>query len=99
MWRMIWLDTTRGLIRSEAIRYAFRTVGMAIAANAVILSIGFAVLAVSTFRVNAEMGLLTAIAIVIALIIDFLLLPALLLIGHEKETVHAESEAYVPETA
>ena len=89
----------RGLIRPDAIRYAFRTVGMAIAANAVILSIGFAVLAVSTFRVNAEMGLLTAIAIVIALIIDFLLLPALLLIGHEKETVHAESEAYVPETA
>ena len=45
------------------------------------------------------MGLLTALAIVIAVIIDFLLLPALLLIGHQKEKEIAQSKAYVPETA
>ena len=89
----------RALERPDAIRYAFRTVGSAIAANAVILSLGFAVLAASTFRINAEMGLLTALAIVIALIIDFLLLPALLLVGHEKEKAHAQSKDYVPESA
>ena len=46
-----------------------------------ILTTGFSVLAASTFKVNAEMGLLTAIAIVLALIFDFLFLPALLLLG------------------
>ena len=76
--------------RPEAIRYAFRTVGAAIAANAAILALGFAVLAASTFRINAELGLLTALAIIIALTVDFLLLPALLLIGHEKEKAHAK---------
>ena len=51
----------------------------------------FVVLAASSFKVNAEMGLLTAIAIVISLVVDFLLLPALLLIGHQQERgkVHA----------
>lgn len=83
----------RGFDRPAAIDYAFRTVGTAIAANAVILAFGFAVLAWSTFKINAEMGLLTAIAIVIAVVVDFLLLPALLLIGHEKEkgTAHAQA--------
>ena len=89
----------RALERPDAIRYAFRTVGAAIAANAVILSLGFAVLAASTFRVNAEMGLLTALAIVIAVVVDFLLLPALLLIGHKKEKEIAQSKAYAAETA
>ncbi len=75
--------------RPKAIRYAFRMVGAAIAANAAILALGFAVLAASTFRINAELGLLTALAIIIALAVDFLLLPALLLIGYEKEKAHA----------
>ncbi len=65
----------------DAIRYAFRTVGTAVAANAVILSLGFGVLALSTFKINAEMGLLTALAVIIALFVDFLFLPALLMLG------------------
>jgi len=88
----------RGFDQPEAIRYAFRTVGAAIAANAVILALGFAVLAASTFRINAEMGLLTALAIVIALAVDFLLLPALLLIGHRKEKVHVPAQTHVNQT-
>ena len=82
----------KGLQPPEAITYAFRTVGMAILVNAFILSIGFAVLAFSTFRVNSEMGLLTALAVVIALVVDFLFLPSLLLIGSKskKGEHHAE---------
>lgn len=76
----------------QAIEYAFRTVGWAVAANAVILMCGFAMLATSSFRVNAEMGLLTVIAIFIALLVDFFLLPALLMTGYRKEETHYENE-------
>lgn len=75
----------RGLSRAEAVRYAFDTVGRAIVFNGLILIFGFAVLAASTFKINSEMGLLTAIAIAVAIIVDFLLLPALLMIGHQQE--------------
>jgi predicted RND superfamily exporter protein len=68
----------RGADTAGAIRYAFETVGMAIVINTIILAAGFAVLALSTFKLNADMGLLTALAIVFALVLDFLLLPALL---------------------
>jgi len=72
--------------RPKAIAYAFKTVGWAVAANAVILMSGFAWLATSSFKVNMEMGLLTAIAVFIALLVNFLLLPALLMIGYKKGT-------------
>ncbi len=72
----------QGLDQPGAIRYAFETVGSAMVSTTVILSVGFAVLAFSTFRINNQMGLLTSIAVVLALAIDLLLLPALLMIGH-----------------
>lgn len=75
------MDLTKPL----AIEYAFRMVGWALVANAVILVIGFAVLSTSSFKVNMEMGQLTALAIMIALIVDFFLLPAMLMIGYKKE--------------
>ncbi len=65
---------------ADAIRYAFKSVGVAIVVNTIILSVGFLVLLTSSFKVNADMGLLTALAIVFALILDFLFLPALLLL-------------------
>jgi len=71
-----------GLDRASSIRHAFRSVGPAIAVNSLVLAVGFALLTASNFKINADMGLLTALAIVFALILDFLLLPALLLIGH-----------------
>lgn len=37
------------------------------------------VLAQSSFKINADMGLLTALTILIALIVDFLFLPPLLM--------------------
>ena len=76
---------------ADAIRYAFKSVGVAIFVNTVILSIGFLVLLTSSFKVNADMGLLTALAIAFALILDFLFLPALLLlmdrVGTSKDSI------------
>ena len=60
-------------------------------ANSIILVIGFAFLALSSFKVNLEMGLMTAMAILVALVFDFLLLPALLLVGYRSPT---EGETY-----
>ena len=58
---------------------------------------GFAVLATSSFKVNVEMGLLTAMAILIALVVDFFLLPALLMVGYRKEESDYEQD-FVSET-
>jgi hypothetical protein len=86
----------RGLDPPAAVRYAFRTVGSAIVATTVILTAGFLVLALSTFRINFELGLLTAIAIVLALLADFFLLPALLLLAPGKERKEIASHDAVP---
>ncbi len=72
--------TELGYDTPDAIRYAFHTVGTAILGTSFIIAAGFAMLGMSTFRVTSYMGLLTSLAIVSALITDFILLPALLLI-------------------
>ncbi len=74
----------QGLDVPDAIRYAFHTVGVAILATTVILVVGFGVLMFSTFQINFQMGLLTALAIVVALVFDFLMLPALLMLGAKR---------------
>lgn len=81
----------RGLSAEDSIRYAFRSVGMAVIYNTIILAIGFVVLTTSSFKVNVDMGLLTAIAIVFALLLDFLFLPGLLLLAAGKERKHTPS--------
>lgn len=63
----------------EAVRYAFRNVGTAIIGTTVVVASGFAMLGLSTFRVTAYMGLLTSMTVVSALIVDFFLLPSLLI--------------------
>jgi hypothetical protein len=63
----------------EAVRYAFSNVGRALWITTLVLVCGFMVLAQSTFKLNADMGLLTALTILIALAIDFLFLPPLLM--------------------
>lgn len=68
------------LSHANSIRYAFETVGVAIIVNTLILTAGFLVMTQSAFKINMELGLLTSMTIVIALILDFLFLPALLLI-------------------
>ena len=78
----------KGMDAPEAVRYAFRTVGLALLATSVVLAFGFMVLTGSAFELNADMGLMTAATIVFALIADFLLLPPLLMALDKKEMKH-----------
>jgi len=63
----------------EAIEYAFTVVGKAIITTTIVLAAGFFILAFSSFDVNASMGLMVGITILLALIWDFLFLPSLLI--------------------
>ncbi|MDH5570235.1 MAG: MMPL family transporter [Gammaproteobacteria bacterium] len=63
----------------DAIRYAFDKVGPALLTTSVALIAGFMILYFSVFKLNSDMGILTATTLAIALVLDFLLLPALLL--------------------
>ena len=69
----------RNATPQDAVRYAFSTVGVALWVSSIILIVGFAVLAMSTFKINATLGLLTAITLACAIVADFLLLPPLLM--------------------
>ncbi len=94
----------RGLAAEDSVRYAFATVGVALVVTTMILAAGFAILAQSSFEINAAMAQLTAIAIAIALVVDFLLLPPLLMRmdrgqePSEDTTTESsdEAEAYAP---
>lgn len=91
----------RGMNTEDALRYAFNTVGIALSVTTAVLVAGFLVIAQSNFQVNSQMGLLTAITIAIALIVDFLFLPALLLLvdgDKDKELVKGTSSA-TPQSA
>lgn len=85
----------KGSNSHEAVRYAFHSVGTALWATSFILTAGFLVLTFSGFALNAQMGLLTAITIIFALMADFLLLPPLLMIIEKKEerALHHPAEA------
>jgi predicted RND superfamily exporter protein len=67
------------LTSPDAVRYAFASVGTALWVTSLVLIAGFLVLTLSPFKLNADMGLLTAITIAFALAADFLFLPPLIM--------------------
>ena len=69
----------KGLNKKQAVDYAFSTVGTALWVTSIVLVCGFIVLSFSHFVMNAEMGLMTAMTIAIALFLDLLFLPPLLM--------------------
>lgn len=83
----------KGLGSEQAIQYAFTHVGKALVVTTVVLVIGFLVLTFSTFKMNSDMGLVTAITLASALFIDFLLLPPLLMLLDKKQYKHPEAAA------
>lgn len=89
----------KGLSSEDAVRYSFASVGKALWVTTAVLVAGFGVMATSSFKVNADMGLLTAITILIALIIDFLFLPPLLMLLKSRKDKVAEQEAEAAQTA
>lgn len=76
----------------DSIRYAFRNVGVAIIVNTIILTAGFLVMTTSAFKMNVDLGLMTVLSIAGALLLDFLFLPALLLLGKREEGVQSGNE-------
>ena len=63
----------------DSVRYSFATVGTALWVSSVILVTGFMVLTNSPFLINGMLGLVVSLTILAALILDFLLLPPLLI--------------------
>ncbi len=63
----------------EAVRYAFRTVGVALVGTSVVLVANFAVIGTSHFYPNASMGQLSAMTIALALFVDFFFFVPLLI--------------------
>ncbi len=87
-----------GQSAEQAVRYAFHTVGRALWITTVVLVAGFSVLALSGFRLNADMGLLSAIVIFIALVVDFILLPILLMIFDKENHYVSDAKKQTAET-
>ncbi len=69
----------KGYSTERAITYAYTHVGKALVVSSIVLTVGFVVLMMSPFALNSDMATLTTWIISIALFVDFLLLPVLLL--------------------
>jgi len=69
----------KGYDKKQAVEYAFSTVGTALWITSAVLVSGFIVLGFSHFTMNVEMGVMTAMTIAIALFLDLLFLPPLLI--------------------
>ncbi|MGI0119263.1 efflux RND transporter permease subunit [Zooshikella sp. RANM57] len=76
----------QGLPPSQALTTTLESSGVAIVTTSVVLAASFAVLAASHYTPNAQLGLLTAITIIFALVIDLLLLPPLLFLLDQRLT-------------
>ena len=77
----------RGDSAEDSVRYAFKSVGMALTVTSLALVIGFAILGQSGFAVNRDMARLTAITLSFALFVDFLFLPPLLIFLDRMKTM------------
>ena len=67
------------LSAEQAIIETFTTVGSALVSTSIVLGVGFLVLVGSDFAVNSTSGLLVALTIAVAIVLDLLFLPALLI--------------------
>ncbi len=80
-----------GYTAEEAVKYAFETVGKALIITTVVLLSGFLVLAQSSFAMTSYMARITTIIIPAALLVDFILLPSLLiLVSKDDKTLKAK---------
>lgn len=74
-----------------ALHQAFERVGPALMMTSLVLVAGFIVMTFSTFRMNWTMGVMSAVTIAFALIVDLLLLPVLLMFmdyrAHKKKNL------------
>lgn len=76
---------TLGLYPLGATCYVLAMMGTALVTTTAVPTIAFLLLALSSFAPNANMGMMTALAFAFALIVDFVLLPAMLLVIDRDE--------------
>jgi len=76
----------------EAVRYAFRTVGVALVGTSVVLVANFAVIGTSHFYPNASMGQLSAMTIALALFVDFFFFVPLLIALDRRRRAGVEAD-------
>lgn len=69
----------------DGIRYAFSTVGVALVVTSVVLVSGFLLMLFAHFNPSKDMGTLLGLTIGFAILIDFLLLPPLLMVLDKKK--------------
>lgn len=81
------------LSTEAAVRYAFRTVGVALVSTSIILVANFGVMVFSSFQPASSLGLLTAITITLALVVDFLFFAPLLLAMDARKTRKLQGKA------
>ncbi len=68
----------------DSIRYAFHAVGSALVITTIALVVGFLITVLSSFKPSANLGILLSLTLSLALVIDLLLLPSLLLLLDRK---------------
>jgi predicted RND superfamily exporter protein len=76
--------------RGRSIGLAARVAGQGIVATSFVVAGGFSVLALSGFTPVVRFGLLTALAVALALLVDAVLLPAL--VGRRDEVIDAKPD-------
>ncbi len=75
----------RGDNLEEAMKYVLSYAGSAIIFTTFVLSIAFLVFVFSNFNPNYHFGIVTASALVIAVLVDLVALPALLMLIDKRE--------------
>jgi len=83
----------RGLNMADTFDEVLHYAGRAILFTTIVLALSFSVFAFSTFTPNQNFGVVTAIALILALIIDLLYLPALLHMADKNTNYKKENNA------
>jgi predicted RND superfamily exporter protein len=84
----------RGYNFKDSLAYIMQYAGSAIIFTTIILSLAFMIFAFSQFNPNVNFGIITAIALVIAVAIDLLMLPAILSLydGKDRSFLNKENK-------
>ncbi|MBL6692938.1 MAG: MMPL family transporter [Flavobacteriaceae bacterium] len=75
----------------DSVIYAFETVGRALVITTLVLVAGFTVLSTSPFALNSYMARITVVIITAALVIDFILLPSILILAYKEKSTLKEA--------
>ncbi|WP_039849877.1 efflux RND transporter permease subunit [Grimontia indica] len=82
----------KGSTVEQAVTDVYSGVGLALLVTTVVIALGFAVMATSSFAINANLGLLAFGVVITALLYDFLFVPALLITADRKSRQHTVQE-------